>query len=454
MFRLDMKDAVYHFGRDHGGSTDQFALLAFDHVDGVSPTFAAVQAHVESRSPRVPSLGLRLKETLWGLDYPRWVRDASSSCERVTDHDLGQPSWADVERFLGELLGSRLDMREQSWHLHVIRGVRDVPLVDGVATVVVLQVGHALTDGVGATRLLRALFAPPSDTVTIESPLPGHTRHEGAVRSWARSARSLLMAPVDLARSRVEAIRAVRDHTGGPAVASSPAGPLNGIVSSRRAVRVVPIPADDVCAESSTVTVSALAAVGTSLDAHLERVEGTDRGTRPSVAAFVPMALPADLDWPSANRVVVGTVDLHAESDRLDERLDLIAQSLADERARLTSASLLRVVRADERVPAPIVRFVQGRRFRQRDRSPQRVGAQTTVVSVNRGAANLELCGAVARFTAGFPFLADGRCLNHGIFGLGDTVAVSMVACPDAMPDLDAYTEGLVNRLRRNSSRS
>ncbi|MGB2721749.1 MAG: hypothetical protein WBC54_18545 [Rhodococcus sp. (in: high G+C Gram-positive bacteria)] len=105
-------------------------------------------------------------------------------------------------------------------------------------------------------------------------------------------------------------------------------------------------------------------------------------------------------------------------------------------------------------MPAPIVRFVQGRRFRRHDRSPSRVGAQTTVVSVDRGRADLELCGAVARFSAGFPFLEDGRCLNHGIFGLGTVATIAMVACPDAVPDLDAYTQSLVDRLRRHSGQS
>ncbi|MCZ4519939.1 WS/DGAT domain-containing protein [Rhodococcus ruber] len=447
MSRLDMKDAVYHFGRDHGGSSDQFALLVFDSIDGSEPTFADVQAHVESRAPRVSGLGVRLQETLWGLDYPRWVRDDSPPRHHLVDHDLGQQNWDGVEHFIGELLCTRLDMRDLAWKLHVIRGVRDAPLVRGTATLVVLQVGHALTDGLGVTRLLRALFAPPSDDRTIDAPLPGHTEPDTPVRAMLGAARALLSAPVDLAISRLEAHRSLRAVLGTPMPPWVRASSLNRAASASRAVRIVPIPADEVRAGNSTVTVSALAAVGSSLNKYLRDVDGQDNGL--DVAATVPVALPPDRSWPAANRVVIGMVNLHVATLDPDERRTRIARSLDDERARVTGDPVLRLARADEQVPAPIVRFVQNRRFRRRTREPVHVAGQTTVVSVNRGAANLELCGATARFTAGFPYLEDGRGLTHGFFGLGETVTVVAVACPDVMPSLTAYTHDLVDELRR-----
>ncbi|WP_179272181.1 wax ester/triacylglycerol synthase domain-containing protein [Rhodococcus sp. 05-2254-6] len=455
MDRLDIKDAIYHFARDRGDSRDQFSLTAFDSVERPAPSFDEIVAHVEARAPLVPGLGLRLREAPLNLDYPRWVPDTSPLSERMSDHDLGGAPWADFEILMGDLLRTRLDLREHSWHLHVVRGIGSAPLMQGAVTVVILQVGHALTDGLGVSRMVRALFEPVSATGAALSPETEPKRENAVVSTLG----AVVRAPVDLVRSRWEARRAVRAYRGSqPGPPSVPATALNQAVGPYRVVRIVPMQKTEVRAGAASVTVSALCAVGSCLDQYLG--DGDGDGDEPlsatggTVAAFVPMALPRDVEWPAANRAVVGTVDLHVGEPDIAKRAELITRSLAAERARVTAAPLLRVARADERVPAPIVRFVQGRRFRQHDRSPSHVGAQTTVVSVDRGRADLELYGAVARFSAGFPFLEDGRCLNHGIFGLGDVVTIAMVACPDAVPNLDAYTQGLVDRLRRHSEQS
>ncbi|KZE99409.1 wax ester/triacylglycerol synthase domain-containing protein [Rhodococcus sp. EPR-147] len=457
MDRLDIKDAIYHFARDRGDSRDQFSLTAFDSVERPAPSFDEIVAHVEARAPLVPGLGLRLREAPLNLDYPRWVPDTSPLSERMSDHDLGGAPWADFENLMGDLLRTRLDLREHSWHLHVVRGIGSAPLMQGAVTVVILQVGHALTDGLGVSRMVRALFEPVSATGAALSPETEPKRENAVVSTLG----AVVRAPVDLVRSRWEARRAVRAYRGSqPGPPSVPATALNQAVGPYRVVRIVPMQQTEVRAGAASVTVSALCAVGSCLDQYLGDGDGDGDGDEPlsatggTVAAFVPMALPRDVEWPAANRAVVGTVDLHVGEPDIAKRAELITRSLAAEQARVTAAPLLRVARADERVPAPIVRFVQGRRFRQHDRSPSFVGAQTTVVSVDRGRADLELCGAVARFSAGFPFLEDGRCLNHGIFGLGDVVTIAMVACPDAVPNLDAYTQGLVDRLRRHSEQS
>ena len=446
MDRLDIKDAIYHFARDRGDSRDQFSLTAFDSVDRAAPSFDEIVAHMEARAPLVPRLGLRLREAPLNLDYPRWVSDTSPLAERMSDHDLGGASWAEFEALMGDLLRTRLDLREHSWHLHVVRGIGSAPLMQGAVTVVILQVGHALTDGLGVSKMVRALFEPLSAAGTAASSKTEPERGNPVAGVLG----AVVRAPVDLVRSRWEARRAIRAYQGTPPGPPSVAATsLNSAVGPYRVVRIVPMQMTEVRAGAASVTEAVITDfVGPGLA--LEPLSETG-GT---VAAFVPMALPRDVEWPAANRAVVGTVDLHVGEPDLEKRAELISASLAVERARVTAAPLLRVARADERVPAPIVRFVQGRRFRKHDRSPARVGAQTTVVSVDRGRADLELCGAVARFSAGFGFLEDGQCLNHGFFGLGNMVTIAMVACPDAVPDLDAYTQGLVDRLRRHSGQS
>lgn len=451
MDRLDIKDAIYHFARNLGDSRDQFSLTVFDSVDRDAPSFEEVVAHMETRVPLVPGLGLRLREAPLNLDYPRWVPDTSPVSERMSDHDLGGAPWADFEALMGDLLRTRLDPRDHSWHAHVVRGVGSAPLVQGAVTVVILQVGHALTDGLGVSKMVRALFEAQSSAGAAPSPQTEPEREHPVAGVLS----AVVRAPVDLARSRWEARRAIRAYRGTtPGPPPVPATSINRAVGPYRVVRIVPMQATEVRAGAASLTVSALCAVGPCLDRYLGDGHRTLSETGGTVTAFVPMALPGDVEWPAANRAVVGTVDLHVGEPDVAKRAELITRSLAVERARVTAAPLLRIARADERVPAPIVRFVQGRRFRKHDRSPSRVGAQTTVVSVDRGRADLELCGAVARFSAGFGFLEDGRCLAHGFFGFSGVVTVAMVACPDAVPDLDGYTRQLVDRLRRHSGQS
>ncbi|OZF32407.1 hypothetical protein CH296_12725 [Rhodococcus sp. 14-2496-1d] len=451
MDRLDIKDAIYHFARNLGDSRDQFSLTVFDSVDRAAPSFEEVVAHMETRVPLVPGLGLRLREAPLNLDYPRWVPDTSPVSERMSDHDLGGAPWADFEALMGDLLRTRLDPRDHSWHVHVVRGVGSAPLIQGAVTVVILQVGHALTDGLGVSKMVRALFEAQSSAGAAPSPQTEPEREH----PLAGVLSAVVRAPVDLARSRWEARRAIRAYRGTtPGPPAVPATSINRAVGPYRVVRIVPMQATEVRVGAASLTVSALCAVGPCLDRYLGDGHGALSETGGIVSAFVPMVLPRDTEWPAANRAVVGTVDLHVGEPDLEKRAELITRSLAVERARVTAAPLLRIARADERVPAPIVRFVQGRRFRKRDRSPSRVGAQTTVVSVDRGRADLELYGAVARFSAGFGFLEDGRCLAHGFFGFSGVVTVAMVACPDAVPDLDGYTRQLVDRLRRHSGQS
>lgn len=457
MSRSDVKDAAYHYMRDLGIAYDAFCLLAFDSGGGDAPTLTDVEDHVRARAPRIPGLRVRLRDAPGKLEHPYWVRDDSPVVDRIVAHDLDGASWSEFEKFVGELVLTRLDLREQAWRLHVVSGVRGVPMVDGVATITILQVGHAVTDGLGVTRLARALFAPPDAPAgTIEDNLPGHGPVDdpggsvfGAAGSVFGAAGAVLRIPIDLVRYLRESRRAGREYVGAPAPKMLPATVLNGEVGPVREVRIVPIRAGDVRVGDASITVSTLVAVGSSLSTALGRTDPPR-----ALAAFVPMALPRNTAWPSANRVVVGTVDLHVEETDPIERAALIRRSLRAEHARVTAEPYLRIIRAQERVPGPVVRLVMGRRYRNRIRTPQRVAAQTTVVSVDRGPADLRLGTSRVRFTTGFSFPEDGRLLNHGFFGLGDTLTVTTVASPVESVRLGSYTQGLVDELRRDANHS
>ncbi|WP_253788636.1 wax ester/triacylglycerol synthase family O-acyltransferase [Nocardia amikacinitolerans] len=137
---------------------DLFLLYSF--ADAGAPT-ETLRTAVAARSARIPDLRVRLRETPGDLDYPSWV-PCEYSADQFVEHPLPRPDWAAVEAALGDLLGTGVDATVHPWKLHVFRGVAGAPMRasdDELATVVVLQMSHALADGRRAAGIARELFS-------------------------------------------------------------------------------------------------------------------------------------------------------------------------------------------------------------------------------------------------------------------------------------------------------
>jgi hypothetical protein len=93
--------------------------------------------------------------------------------------------------------------------------------------------------------------------------------------------------------------------------------------------------------------------------------------------------------------------------------------------------------RAFAAVPAPLLRW--GVSMFDAEARPAQVAGNTVVSSINRGAADLNFGGAPVVLTATFPPLSPLMGLTHGVFGIGDTVTISVHAAASAVPDIDAY---------------
>ncbi len=137
---------------------DLFLLYSF--ADAGAPT-EALRTAVAARSAHIPDLRVRLREAPADLSYPSWVPGAFTA-DQFVEHRLPRPDWAAVETALGELLATGVDATIHPWRLHVFRGVAGAPMRatdDELATVVVLQMSHALADGRRAAAIARGLFA-------------------------------------------------------------------------------------------------------------------------------------------------------------------------------------------------------------------------------------------------------------------------------------------------------
>jgi Wax ester synthase-like Acyl-CoA acyltransferase domain/WS/DGAT C-terminal domain len=390
--------------------SDQFLLYAFDGVPDLPRALAAVLAQASD----CPELLLRVADAgYWS--YPQWIRCVVDE-SAVVVHDGG--SWTDCLDAAGALAADQLDPRHRAWRLHVLAGAYGIPGIKGAGTIVVLQISHALGDGIRASALAARLFGR-------DEPVPA-----AAPRRWGVPALPLLALRASAAH------RALVRDTGARIVAES-AGPWPARRSNDRPVepvglRTIVRPRSQL--PGPTVTVGVLAAVAETLAAELAGAT--------NLGAEVPMAKPGVRH--ANNHFGNVSVGLHPQLP-FEARAERIAADLADRRQRAAHPAMAAADAAFAATPASLLRWGIGH-FDPSARSPT-VGGNTVVSSVNRGVADLQFGGCPVVLTAGYPALSPMMGLTHGVHGIGDTVAVSVHAGASAVPDLDAYMQRLAAAL-------
>src|ERR1700676_4855505 len=130
--RLAAADAQFYWMSAKIGN-DQFVLYAFD---GEPADVEEAVVQVIRCARRCPDLGLRVDDGC-PVTYPAWVR-----------RDVG----ADQTVLHGPAAGWA------AWRLHVFGPVPGVPGTAQPSTVTVVQLGHALADGVRASAMAAVLF--------------------------------------------------------------------------------------------------------------------------------------------------------------------------------------------------------------------------------------------------------------------------------------------------------
>nr|WP_296764432.1 wax ester/triacylglycerol synthase domain-containing protein [Rhodococcus sp. (in: high G+C Gram-positive bacteria)] len=449
MSRLDILDAAFHYFSADDGCHDHCATYVFDSPRGQAPSTSAIVAQLGDRAAHVPELARRIARVPGDLDYPHWVVDDTPMSSRVTVHDLDGGMWQDVETLLGALKEDPLDAARRAWDVHVIRGSSGAPNTTGTPTVVVFRISHALTAGMGASALGRLLLSPNAGAPT---PLPGHGAPTRPRELAAAAVTGALALPFRTARFLLARQRTRRAYLGSPSALDRPkprpAVRGNADPTRHRVVHVTPFEPGLLRRRGLSVTVLALTAVGLANERFLAEF-GEPIPT--TFNAAVPVAVPENVDWPAANRVITTKVDLFTDEPDLAGRAAAIREALAAAKQRAIDPDLLRWALAENRVPAPL--YVAARRKQRRHHEPNHglratVGANAVVVSVPHGPNDLDLCGARAVFSGDFPMLTDGHSITHGFYGLGDAVTLCLVACPDTFPDHRRYAEIMTTAVR------
>jgi hypothetical protein len=383
--------------------SDDFLLYAFA---GEPTDFERAVDEVRGRAQACHALTLRVDDgSPW--TYPHWVPTAVEPA-RVLRHQLDDNSWRGCLDTVVRLADDQLDIRRAPWRLHVFAPVHGVPGGTGPGTVAVLQVAHALADGVRASALAAWLFGrktPVPDVVASSGFLP-----------WRA---------VDAARAHRKLVRDTRAGLLRPSAGSRPALSTNARPAGARTMHTLARHRSQL--RGPTVTVAALAAVSGALSGHLGDAAA-------SLVAEVPMAKPG---VPQAhNHFFNVTVGLYPDLSR-PARLERIAADLADARRRSRHPAARAADQAFAAVPAPLLRWGIG--HFDPDVRPSQVSGNTVLSSVFRGPDDLRFGDAPVLLTAGYPALSPAMGLTHGVHGIGDTIAISVHAAESAIGDIDEY---------------
>jgi WS/DGAT C-terminal domain len=304
-------------------------------------------------------------------------------------------------------------MRRMPWRVHVFTPVFGVPGVGGPGTVVIVQVPHALADGIRASAMAAWLFGRAV-------PVREMQRIPAGFLPWRA---------LDAARTHRRLVRDTRAGLLAPGIGYRPPLSTNARPAGARSIRTLVRHRSHM--RGPTVTVAVLAAVSTALS-------GLFGDEADSLGAEVPMAKPG---VPHAHNhfgnVVVG---LYPKLDR-DARVQRIAAELANGRRRFEHPASRSTDRAFAAMPAPLLRW--GISLFDPDARPAQVLGNTVVSSNNRGPADLNFGGLPVVLTATYPPLSPVMGLTHGVHGIGETIAISVNAAESAVADIDDYLDRL-----------
>lgn len=392
--------------------SDEFMIYGFSGVPADLPLAVVT---VLDRARACADLRLRVRER-GRLTYPQWV-DGGVDERQVRTHPVDD--WAGCLAAVAVLTGDQLDARISAWRLHVFPWVRGIPGVEGAGAVVVVQISHALADGVRAAELAGWLLGRDAAVAAVEP-----------VARWETAA--LPVRAVRAARAHRRMTHDVESELVAAQANTRPALRSNARPDGAHHLRVLVRPRTAL--SGSTVTVAVLAAVSRAMADHL-RALGDDPAT---LGAEVPMASPG----PRRAHNHFGNVGIGLHPDLPHhERCARIADELARRRVRAAHPAMLAAARASAAMPAPLVRWGAAV-FDPAVRSPTAIG-NTVVSSVHRGAADLRFGGAPVVVTTACPTVSPMMGLTHGVHGIGDTVAVSVHAAESAVGDIDTYVDRL-----------
>ena len=411
--------------------------------DGFRDQFSA-------RVRAIPALREKLSEHFLNLDHPVWAQDSDFDIDRhVHRISLRAPGgWAELSEICGQLAGLPLDRRRPLWEMWVIEGFGGSH--NGGRLAVLLKVHHCAADGVTYANLLSQLCstepdAPQPDPVeAAAAPTPMRMALGGLARFASRPLQFVINVLPAIIRALADTIRRAARGRAMAAPFTAPRTRLNARLTARRNVAFARLELDDVKTVKNHFGVS-VNDVAMALVSGVVRRFLLDRGELPG-SSLVAMA-PVSVHQPAGhgrNQVSGMFARLQTQIEDPVERLRALAEATtnAKEHASAIDATLLQDV---SQLAGPVTLGVAKRVYA---RLTQFRPMYNLVVSNVPGPQTPYFLGAEVLAVYPFGPVMHGCGLNITMWSVRGRLHVSLISCPELVPDLSEMADGFAVALK------
>ena len=384
---------------------------------------------IEERIQAVPRLRQLLVTAPLGCGRPLWVDDVGFA---IDDHvrSVVCPAPGDEDALLGlaaEVIGMRLPPDRPLWRLTVVSGL------EGGGTALIVAFHHVLADGIGGLAVLANLVDGSGTEPDTEFPRP--TPDDAALALDAARARLASLAHLPASWRRVRAaITQLRPGAAAHAARCS----LNQPTGRRRRFAVVRADLDQVRrvahAHSATVNDVVLTAVAAALHTLLaSRGESVDRFVVSVPVSARRHASATEL----GNQTGVVPIEVPA-TGAVTGRIEAIAATTSAAKATPSAASTA--------VLGPMFRLLARlgifRWFIDRQRL-----VHTFVTNLRGPDEQLRFLGAPIVDVIAIAVVTGNVTVSFAVLSYAGTLDITVIADPDACPDLDTLRTALQDEL-------
>jgi WS/DGAT/MGAT family acyltransferase len=406
---------------------------------------------IRSRIDLIPPFRRRLVGSTLRLHHPVWVDvddlDVHDHIHQVTCPAPGEQ--AQLEKLVANFASEQLDRAKPLWQILVVDGLEHGRVA------VVVKVHHCAVDGVGAAKVLAALFdldeagrtpeqltearAIAELSAAPDPGLPGLALHT----AWGLATRPLGIAKLlpTVARSAVSLVRSRQEKAGegqsGAVPFSAPRAPFNGRISPQRSVAFADVALTDIKAVKNAVG-------GTFNDAVIAICGGAfrhyllERDALPdtSLIAVIPVSVRDDDDVTAANRTSAMFTTLATDLEDPLERLEVVRQANLVGKADHEAVGGDLLFQAAELAPPNTTSLIA--RIYSAARLADVHPVVHNVVISNVAGPPIQIYLAGGKLEGVFPLgpVLEGPGLNITIVSYKDRVGFGLIACRKQMPDV------------------
>lgn len=423
--------------------------------DDPGEVFRAVKQLYADRLHLFPPFRWRVVTVPFNLHHPVFIEDPDFDIDyHVRRAALPAPGGrAELETFLGENLGRKLDLAHPAWEVQIVEGLEDGNWA------FLAKTHHVIVDGVGGNEALVSLLDLTAEPRVVDPPevpwegeaVPGDLKMlMGAVAGIARQPLAFIPAVKETVTTARDVIgKKMSEESGSPKLkVIGPRTFLNGTVGPNRQVALGKMSLQDVKDIKSevgcTVNDVVVAMTGRGLRKYLTDNDATYDG---SLVASVPISVRPPGDASIENRVAGMTMPMHDDREDVRDQLQRVHDSAKPAKEQLGAISATLLTEWSEfAVPAVAT---QAFKFYSRAGLAGRHPPIANVTLSNVPGPPFPLYLGGSQMLSMYPLgpAIHGQRLNLTVVSYIDTLFLGIVADRDAVPAVAQLRECIIEAL-------